>query len=53
MGCPGVIGPCCLISEEKAAAAINGIQSGKAVGPTGVVSETMKRGSNIKCQLMT
>ena len=40
--CPEVMGPCCLISKEEVAAAIKGLKMGKAVGPTGVVSEMMK-----------
>ena len=39
---PEVMGPCCLISEEAVASAINGLKIGKAAGPTGVVSEMMK-----------
>ena len=39
--CPEVMGPCCLISEEKVAAAIKGLKMGKAAMPTGVVSEMM------------
>ena len=42
MNCPGVMGPCCLISEEEVAASIKGLNIGKAAGPTGVVSEMMK-----------
>ena len=41
MDCPKVMGPCCLISEEEVAAAIKGLEIGKAAGPTGVVSEMM------------
>ena len=37
VGCSEVMGPCCLISEEEAAAAIKGIQFGKAVGPLNVL----------------
>ena len=40
--CPEVLGPCCLITEEEVAVAINGLKIGKAAGPTGVVSEMMK-----------
>ena len=40
--CPEVMGPPCLISEEEVAAAIKGLQMGKAAGPTGVVNEMMK-----------
>ena len=39
---PGVMGPCCLISEEEVSAAIKGLKMEKAAGPTGVVSEMMK-----------
>ena len=39
--CPDVMGPHCLISEEEVAAAIKGLKIGKAVGPTGVVSEML------------
>ena len=42
MDCLEVMGPCCLISKEEVAAAIKGVQIGKAAGPTGVVSEMMK-----------
>ena len=42
MGWSEVMGPCRLISEEEVAAAIKGIQIGKAAGPTGVISEMMK-----------
>ena len=37
--CPEVMGPCCLISKEEFAGAIKGLQIGKAVGPTSVMSE--------------
>ena len=37
--CPEVMAPCCLISEEEVAAAINGLKMGIAAGSTGVVSE--------------
>ena len=33
--CPEVMGPRCLISEERVAAAIKGLKIGKAAGPTG------------------
>ena len=36
MGCPEVMGPCCLISEEEVSAAIKVIKIGKPAGPTGV-----------------
>ena len=39
--CPEVMGPCCLISKEEVAAAIQGLKLGKSDGPTGVVSEMM------------
>ena len=38
MGCPEVIGPCCLISEEEVAAGIKGFFFGKTAGPIAVVS---------------
>ena len=41
MGCPEVMGHCCLIPEEEVAADIKGIKKGKVTGPTGVVSETI------------
>ena len=37
--CAEVMGPHCLILEERVAAAIKGLKIGKAAGPTGVVSE--------------
>ena len=40
--CPGLMGPCCLISEEEVEAAIKGLKIGKAASPTGVVGEMMK-----------
>ena len=35
MDCPEVMGPCCLISEEKIPAAIKGLRIGKVAGATG------------------
>ena len=40
--CPGMMGPCCFISEEEVAAAIKVLKIGKVAGPTGVLSEMMK-----------
>ena len=40
--CPEVMGPRCLISEERVAVANKGLKMGKLAGPTGVVSEMMK-----------
>ena len=37
IGCPEVLCPWCVISEEVVATAIKGIHIGKAVGPTDVV----------------
>ena len=51
--CPEVMGPCCLISEEEVAAAINGLKIGKAAGPTGVVSEMMKTSGGFGTRWMT
>ena len=51
--CPGVTGPCCLISEEEVAAAIKGLKIGKAAGPTGVVSEMMKAAGGFGSRWMT
>ena len=42
VACPHVMGQCCLILEKELAAAIKGLNTGKAAGPTGVVSEMMK-----------
>ena len=53
MDCPVVIGPCCLISEEGVAAAINGLKMVKAAGPTGVVSEMMKASGGFGSRWMT
>ena len=39
---PEVMGPCCLILEEGVAAALKGLNIGKAAVPTGVVSDMMK-----------
>ena len=39
---PGVMGPCCLISQEGVAAAMKGLHIGKAAVPTGVVSDMLK-----------
>ena len=40
--CSEVMGPCCLISEEGVAGAVEGINIRKAAGHTGVMSEMMK-----------
>ena len=47
------MGPCCLISEEVVAAAIKGLNMGKAAGPTGVVSEMMKASGGFGSGWMT
>ena len=36
-----MMGPCCLISEEEVAAALKGLNIGKAAVPAGVVSDMM------------
>ena len=53
MDCPEVMGPRCLISEEEVAAAIKGLEIGKAAGPTGVVSEMMKAAGGFGSRWMT
>ena len=53
MDCPEVMGPHCLISEEEVAAAIKGLEIGKAAGPTGVVSEMMKAACGFGSRWMT
>ena len=47
VGCPEIMGPCCLISEEEVAAVTKEIQIGKSAGPTGVVSETMEASGGV------
>ena len=51
--CPEVMGPHCLISEEKVAAATKGSKIGKVAGPTGVVSEIMKAAGGFGSRWMT
>ena len=51
--CPEVMGPHCLISEEEVTVAIKGLKIGKATGPTGVVSETMKASGGFGTRWMT
>ena len=51
--CPEAMGPCCLISEEEVAAAINGLKMGKSAGPTGVVSEMIKAAGGFVSRWMT
>ena len=46
-------GPCCLISEEEVEAAINELKIGKAVGPTGVVSEIINASGGFGTRWMT
>ena len=53
VGCPEVIGHCCLISEEEVSAAIKVLKIGKAAGPTGVVSEMMKVSGSFSTRWMT
>ena len=53
VGCPEVMAPHCLISEEEVAAAIKGLKIGKAIGPTGVVSEMMKAAGGFGSRWMT
>ena len=48
-----MMGPCCVISEEEVAAAIKGLTIGKAVGPTGVVSEMIKAAGGFRSRWMT
>ena len=50
---PGMMGPHCLISEEEVAAAIKGLEIGKAAGPTGVVSEMMMAAGGFGSRWMT
>ena len=47
------MGPRYLISEEEVAAAIKGLNIGKAAGPTGVVSEMMKAAGGFGLRWMT
>ena len=47
------MGPCCLISEEEAVAAIKGLKIGKAAGRTGVVSGMMKASGGFGTRWMT
>ena len=51
--CPEVMGPCCLISEKEVAPATNGLNIGKAAGPTGVVSEMIKASGGFGTTWMT
>ena len=51
--CSVGMGLCCLISEEEVAAAIKGLKIGKSVGPTGVVSETIKASGGFGTRWMT
>ena len=51
--CPEVMGPYCLISEDEFAAAIKGLNIGKAAGPTGVVSDMMKAAGGFGSRWMT
>ena len=51
--CPEVMGPHYLISEEKVAAAIKGLNIGKAAGPTGVASEMIKAARGFGSRWMT
>ena len=51
--CPEVMGPCCLISEEQVAAAIQGLKMVKAAGPTGMVCEMMKASGGFGSRWMT
>ena len=53
LDCPEVMGPCYLISEEEVAAAIKGLNIGKAAGHTGVVSEMMKASGGFGTSGMT
>ena len=48
-----MMGPCCLILEEEAAAAIKRLKMGKAAGPTGVVSDMMKASGGFGSRWMT
>ena len=45
--------PCCLISEEEVAVDIKGLKTGKAAGPTSVVSEMMKASGSFCTRWMT
>ena len=51
--CPEVMKPRCLISEDEVAAAIKGLKMGKAIGPTGVVSEMIKAAGGFGSMWMT
>ena len=51
--CPEVMVPHCLISEEEVAADIKVLKIGKAVGPTGVVSEMIKAAGGFGSRWMT
>ena len=51
--CPEVMGPCCLISDEEAAADIKRFKIGKSAGHTGVVSEMMKVSGGFGTRWMT
>ena len=51
--CPEVMEPHCLISEEELVAAMKGLKTGKAAGPTGVVSEMMKAAGGFGSRWMT
>ena len=42
LDCPEVMRPCCLISDEEVAAAINIFKIVKSACPTGIVSEMVK-----------
>ena len=53
MDCPGVMGPCSLISEKEVAGALKGLKIGKVVGTTGVVSEMMKATDGFATRWMT
>ena len=48
-----MMGPGCLISEEEVETAIKLLQTGKAAGPTGVVSEMMKGSGSFGTRWMT
>ena len=53
LDCPEVMGPHCHISEEEVAAAIKGLEIGKAAVPTGVVSDMMKASGGVGSRWMT
>ena len=51
--CSEVMGPCCLILEEKVAAAIKLLKIGKAAGRTGIASEMMNASGGFGTTWMT